>query len=34
MERLVSSRLALSDVNSAFDRLAEGSLLRQLITFP
>ncbi len=34
LERLVSSRIRLSELNEAMDRLAEGAELRQLITFP
>lgn len=34
LERLVSSRIRLSELNEAMDRLAQGSELRQLITFP
>ena len=34
LERLVSSRIRLDELNEAMDRLAEGSELRQLISFP
>lgn len=33
LDRLVSSRIALSDLNAAMDALAAGTELRQLITF-
>jgi Zn-dependent alcohol dehydrogenase len=33
LERLVSSRIRLDELNEAMDRLAQGSELRQLITF-
>jgi alcohol dehydrogenase len=33
VERLVSDRIALTDINAAMDALAGGSALRQLITF-
>jgi Zn-dependent alcohol dehydrogenase len=33
LERLVSSRIALDDIDIAMDRLAAGDELRQLITF-
>jgi alcohol dehydrogenase len=34
VEKLISGRIALQDVNAAMDALAEGRALRQLITFP
>ena len=34
LERLVSSRIRLDELNEAMDRLAQGSELRQLIAFP
>lgn len=33
LERLVSSRIRLDDIDAAMDRLADGAELRQLITF-
>jgi alcohol dehydrogenase len=33
VERLVSGRVPLSDINAAMDALAGGGALRQLITF-
>jgi alcohol dehydrogenase len=33
VESLVSSRIALDDINSAMDHLADGTAVRQLITF-
>jgi alcohol dehydrogenase len=33
VESLVSSRIALDDINAAMDRLADGGEIRQLITF-
>lgn len=34
VEQLVSDTIALADINIAMDRLADGTALRQLITFP
>lgn len=34
LERLVSSRIHLTDLNEAMDLLASGNTLRQIITFP
>ncbi|WP_076477272.1 zinc-binding dehydrogenase [Williamsia sterculiae] len=33
VERLISSRIALSDINSAMDQLADGRAIRQVIMF-
>jgi alcohol dehydrogenase len=33
VESLVSSRIALDDINSAMDQLADGRAVRQLISF-
>ncbi|MFE5478332.1 alcohol dehydrogenase catalytic domain-containing protein [Nocardia sp. NPDC056541] len=33
VERLISSRIALDDINTAMDRLAGGNEIRQIITF-
>jgi Zn-dependent alcohol dehydrogenase len=33
VERLISSTIRLGDINAAFDRLAEGSAVRQLLVF-
>lgn len=33
VEKLISSRIQLADINSALDELAEGRAIRQLITF-
>ncbi len=33
VDRLISERIALKDLNEAFDRLAEGETLRQIVTF-
>lgn len=33
VEKLISHRLALDEINSAFDRLADGSAVRQVIVF-
>ncbi|WP_020649479.1 zinc-dependent alcohol dehydrogenase family protein [Solimonas variicoloris] len=34
VERLLTHRLALDDINAAFDRLARGAAVRQVIEFP
>ncbi|MFV9452199.1 alcohol dehydrogenase catalytic domain-containing protein [Rhodococcus sp. NM-2] len=33
VEKLISSRIALSDINSAMDQLADGNAIRQVIVF-
>ncbi|MHB8766855.1 MAG: zinc-dependent alcohol dehydrogenase family protein [Deferrisomatales bacterium] len=33
VDRLISRRIGLGDLNEAFDRLAEGEVVRQIITF-
>lgn len=33
VERLISSRIALSDINSAMDQLADGTAIRQVVIF-
>jgi len=33
IERLMSGNVRLDDINGAFDRLAEGSVVRQILTF-
>ncbi len=33
VDRLISSRLPLDGINAGFDRLAEGSVVRQLLVF-
>jgi alcohol dehydrogenase len=33
IERLMSGHVRLDDINAAFDRLAEGSVVRQIVTF-
>jgi alcohol dehydrogenase len=33
VDRLLSGRLALEDINSAFDRLHHGEAIRQVVTF-
>jgi alcohol dehydrogenase len=33
IERLMSGHIRLDDINSAFDKLAEGSVVRQIVTF-
>jgi alcohol dehydrogenase len=34
VERLISDRISLHDVNAAMDALADGRALRQMIVFP
>jgi alcohol dehydrogenase len=33
VEKLISSRIALSDINAAMDQLADGNTIRQVIIF-
>ena len=33
VEKLISSRISLSDINSAMDQLADGNAIRQIIVF-
>jgi alcohol dehydrogenase len=33
VDRLMSDRIALDDINVAFDRLASGATVRQVIVF-
>lgn len=33
VDRLLSERMALEDINAGFDRLASGQTIRQLVTF-
>ncbi|MBV9128192.1 MAG: zinc-binding dehydrogenase, partial [Verrucomicrobia bacterium] len=33
VDKLMSDRLSLADLNAAFDRLAEGNVVRQMVVF-
>jgi alcohol dehydrogenase len=34
VDALMSERIALEEINTAFDRLADGATVRQLVVFP